>query len=126
MTGETTMMFGTGPSVVPHLPAGRLRALATTGVKRSIPEIPTIGEFVPNYEVTQWYGILVPTGTPREIVERLNREVIRCVANAKVGQVLASLGTQPATNSPDEFRAFIKAEAEKWGKVIKAANIKAD
>jgi tripartite-type tricarboxylate transporter receptor subunit TctC len=126
MTGETTMMFGTGPSVVPHLPSGRLRALATTGVKRSIPELPTIGEFVPQYEVTQWYGILVPTGTPREIVDRLNREVVRCVANVKVGQVLANLGTQPLTNTPEEFLAFIKAEKDKWGKVIKSANIKAD
>ena len=126
MTGETTVMFGTGPSVVPHLPGGRLRALATTGVKRSIPELPTIGEFVPRYEVTQWYGILVPTGTPREIVERLNREIIRCVANAKVTQVLANLGTQPMTNTPDEFRAFIVAESDKWSRVIKAAKIKAD
>lgn len=126
MTGETTMMFGTGPSVVPHLPSGRLRALATTGAKRSIPELPTIGEFVPNYEVTQWYGILVPAGTPREIVERLNREIVRCVASAKVMQVLAGLGTQPLTNSPDEFRAFIRAESDKWQKVIQAANIKAD
>ena len=126
MTGETTMMFGTGPSVVPHLPGGRLRALATTGVRRSIPELPTIGEFVPRYEVTQWYGILVPTGTPREIVERLHREIVRCVANAKVTQVLANLGTQPMTNAPDEFRAFIQAESDKWSKVIKAAKIKAD
>ena len=126
MTGETTMMFGTGPSVVPHLPSGRLRALATTGVKRSIPELPTIGEFVPRYEVTQWYGILVPAGTPREIVERLNREIARGVASAKVAQVLASLGTQPMTSSPDDFRAFIQSESDKWGKVIKAANIKAD
>ena len=126
MTGETTMMFGTGPSVVPHLPSGRLRALATTGAKRSIPELPTIGEFVPNYEVTQWYGILVPAGTPREIVERLNREIVRCVASAKVVQVLVGLGTQPLTNSPDEFRAFIRAESDKWRKVIQAANIKAD
>ena len=126
MTGETTMMFGTGPSVVPHLPGGRLRALATTGVKRSIPELPTIGEIVPRYEVTQWYGILVPAGTPREIVERLNREIVRCVADAKVSQVLANLGTQPQTNSPDEFRAFIVAESDKWSKVIKAAKIKAD
>lgn len=126
MTGETTMMFGTGPSVVPHLPSGRLRALATTGAKRTIPELPTIGEFVPRYEVTQWYGILVPTGTPREIVDRLHREIVRCVTNPKVMQVLASLGTQPLTNTPDEFRAFIAAESDKWSKVIKAANIKAD
>ena len=126
MTGETTMMFGTGPSVVPHLPSGRLRALATTGVKRSIPDLPTIGEFVPRYEVTQWYGILVPAATPREIVDRLHREIVRCVANQKVMQVLASLGTQPMTNSPDEFRAFIQAESDKWSRVIKAANIRAD
>jgi len=126
MTGETTMMFGTGPSVVPHLPSGRLRALATTGVKRSIPELPTIGEFVPGYEVTQWYGILVPTGTPPEIIERLNGAIVRGVASPKLAQVLTNLGTQPRTSTPEEFRAFIRTESERWAKVIKAANIKAE
>lgn len=126
MTGETTMMFGTGPSVVPHLPSGRLRALATTGVKRSIPELPTIGEFVPGYEVTQWYGILVPSGTPPDIIERLNRAIVRGVASPKVAQVLTNLGTQPMTSTPEEFRAFIRTESERWAKVIKAANIKSD
>ncbi|MGH8619120.1 MAG: Bug family tripartite tricarboxylate transporter substrate binding protein [Burkholderiales bacterium] len=126
MTGETTMMFGTGPSVVPHLPSGRLRALATTGVKRSIPELPTIGEFVPGYEVTQWYGILVPTGTPADIIERLNSAIVRGVASPKVMQVLTNLGTQPRTSTPEEFRAFIRTESERWAKVIKAANIKSD
>jgi len=126
MTGETTMMFGTGPSVVPHLATGRLRALATTGVKRSLPDVPTIGEFVPRYEVTQWYGILVPAGTPKDIVDRLHREIVRCVANPKVLQVLTNLGTQPMTNTSDEFRAFMLAESDKWSKVIAAAKIKAD
>lgn len=126
MTGETTMMFGTGPSVVPHLPSGRLRALATTGKKRSIAELPIIAEFVPGYEVTQWYGILVPTGTPRDIVDRLHSEIVRGVGTPKVSQILTNLGTQPMTNSPEEFRSFIQSESDKWSKVIRAANIKAD
>jgi tripartite-type tricarboxylate transporter receptor subunit TctC len=126
MTGETSMMFGTGPSVVPHLPGGRLRAIATTGAKRTLPDVPAIAEFVRGYEVTQWYGILVPAGTPREATDRLHREIIRAVTNAKVVQVLTSLGTQPATNTPDEFRTFMRTEMDKWSKVIKAANIKAD
>jgi tripartite-type tricarboxylate transporter receptor subunit TctC len=126
MSGETTMMFGTGPSVVPHINAGKLRGLASTGAKRSIPTLPTFGEFLPGYEVTQWYGILVPAATPRDIVDRLHRETVSAIANPKVMQVLTNLGTQPLTNSPDEFRSFIKAEGEKWSKVIKAANIRAE
>ncbi len=126
MSGETTMMFGTGPSVVPHMAAGKLRGLASTGVKRSTPNLPTFGEFLPGYEVTQWYGILVPIATPKEIVDRLHRETVKAIASPKVTQVLTNLGTQPVTNSPDEFRAFIKSEGEKWAKVIKAANIRAE
>jgi hypothetical protein len=104
LSGETTMMFGTGPSAVPRLQPGKLRALATTGLKRSLPDHPTISETVPGYEVTQWYGILVPAGTPREIADRLNQEIVRSVANPRVAQVLASIGTVPLTNSPKEFR----------------------
>lgn len=126
LSGETTMMFGTGPSVVPHLQSGKLRALATTGLKRSLPEKPTINETVPGYEVTQWYGILVPAGTPREIVDRLNQEIVRSVATPKVAQVLASIGTVPVTNSPKEFRTFIRSESEKWTRVIRTANLKAE
>jgi tripartite-type tricarboxylate transporter receptor subunit TctC len=125
MSGETTMMFGTGPSVVPHMKTGKLIGLATTGTKRSNPDLPTFGELLPGYEVTQWYGLLVPTGTPKEIIDRLHKETVRAIASPKVAQILTNLGTQPITNSPDEFRAFIKSEAEKWGKVIKAANITA-
>ena len=124
MSGETTMMFGTGPSVVPHMRAGKLVGLATTGLKRSNPDLPTFDEILPGYEVTQWYGLLLPAGTPREIVERLHKETVRAVGNPKVGQVLANLGTQPVTSTPEEFRAFIKSEAEKWGKVIRSAGIK--
>ena len=126
MTGESTMMFGSGPSVVPHFATGKLRGIATTGLKRSMPSLPAIAESLPGYEVTQWYGILVPAGTPKDIVDRLQKEVVRAVASPKVSQVLTNLGTQPVTNTPDEFRAFIKSEIDKWGKVIKAANIKGE
>lgn len=126
MTGESTMLFGTGPTVVPHVKTGKLRWLATTGRKRSVPELPTVAELLPGYDVTQWYGILAPAGVPKEIVDRLHKEIARAIANPKVAQLFVNLGTQPVSNSPDEFSAFIKAETEKWGKVIRSANITAD
>jgi len=95
-------------------------------LKRSLPEQPTMSETVPGYEVTQWYGILVPAGAPREIIDRLHQEIVRSVASPKVAQVLASIGTVPITNSPKEFRAFIQAESTKWAKVIKAANLRSE
>lgn len=126
MSGESTMMFGTGPSVVPHANSGKLRALATTGPKRSMAGLPAMNELLPGYDVTQWYGLLLPAGAPKEIIDRLHREIARAIANPKIAQLFAALGTQPLSNTPDEFLAFIKAEKDKWGKVIKNANIKAD
>jgi len=126
MTGESTMMFGSGPSVVPHAKTGKLRMLATTGPKRTVPELVAINEIIPGYDVTQWYGLLVPAGTPKDIVERLSREIGKAIANPKVSQLYVNLGTQPIANSPGEFAAFIKAEATKWAHVIKTANIKAE
>lgn len=124
MTGEATMMFGSGPSVVPHAKTGKLRMIGTTGLKRSLPELATIAELIPGYDVTQWYGLLVPAGTPREIVERLSREIAKAIANPKVNQLYVNLGTQPVANTPEQFGAFIKAEATKWANVIKTAGIK--
>ncbi|MGQ0751447.1 MAG: Bug family tripartite tricarboxylate transporter substrate binding protein [Betaproteobacteria bacterium] len=126
MTGESTMMFGSGPSVVPHMKTGKMRALATTGTKRSMPDLPAISEMLPGYDVTQWYGILAPAGVPRDIVERLQREIARAIASPKVAQLFVNLGTQPVSNTPEEFASFIKAETDKWGKVIRSANITAD
>ena len=123
LTGEASMMFGSGPSVVPHIDAGKLRALATTGAKRSIPKLPTMAELLPGYEVTQWYGILVPAGTPKEIVARLHKEIVTAVGNPKNAQALVRLGTQPVSTTPEEFSAFIKSETAKYAKVIKAAKI---
>jgi tripartite-type tricarboxylate transporter receptor subunit TctC len=123
MTGEATMLFGSGPSVVPHAKTGKLRMLATTGPKRTMPELATIAEVLPGYDVTQWYGLLVPTGVPKEIVDRLTREIARAIANPKVNQLYVNLGTQPIANTSEQFAAFIKAESAKWAKVIKTANI---
>ena len=126
MTGESTMMFGSGPSVVPHIKTGRMRALATTGKKRSMPDLPAVNEVLPGYDVTQWYGILVPAGVPKDIIDRLHKEIARAIANPKVAQRFVNLGTQPVSNTPEQFAAFIKAETDKWGKVIHSANITAD
>jgi tripartite-type tricarboxylate transporter receptor subunit TctC len=123
LTGESQMMFGSGPSVVPHIDAGKLRALATTGPARSIKALPTMGELLPGYEVTQWYGILVPAGTPKEIVTRLHKEIASAVSNPKYAQPLVRLGTQPVSNTPEDFSTFIKAETAKYGKVIRAAKL---
>ncbi len=126
LTGEATMMFGSGPSVVPHIEAGKMRALATTGKTRSMPGLPAMNELLPGYEVTQWYGILVPAGTPGGIVERLHREIVAAIANPRVAQLFVKLGTRPMSSTPGEFSALIRAEIERWNKVIKAADIKGE
>lgn len=126
MTGEASMMFGSGPSVVPHVKTGKLRMIATTGPKRTIPELPAMTELLPGYDVTQWYGLLAPAGTPRDIIERLHKEIVRALAQPKVAQLYANLGTQPGSTTPAEFAAFIKSEGEKYLKVVRTANIKAD
>ena len=123
LTGEAQMMFGSGPAVVPHIEAGKLRALATTGPKRSMKDIPAMAELLPGYEVAQWWGILVPAGTPKDIVIRLHKEIVTAVASEKVSQALVKLGTQPLTNTPEEFAFFIKAETVKYAKLIEAAKI---
>jgi len=126
MTGESSMMFGSGPSVVPHAKTGKLRMLATTGPKRTMPDLPAVAETLPGYDVTQWYGLLAPAGTPKEIVDRLHREIARAIAQPKIAQLYTNLGTQPLSSTPAEFTAFIKAESEKWSRVIKTANIRAE
>jgi tripartite-type tricarboxylate transporter receptor subunit TctC len=126
LSGEATMMFGSGPSVVPHINAGRLRAIATTGAKRSMPNLPTVSEVLPGYEVTQWYGLLVPAGTPQDIVTRLHKEIVAALGTSKVSGTLEKLGTRPNPTSPDEFAALIRNETAKYAKLIKAASIKVD
>ena len=125
--GQVQVMFVTTVSSIEYIKTGRLRALAVTTATRSetIPDIPTMGEFVPGYEATSWYGVGVPRNTPAEIVEQLNKEVNAALADPKMKVRLADLG-EALPGSPADFGKLIADETEKWGNVIRALNIKAD
>jgi tripartite-type tricarboxylate transporter receptor subunit TctC len=124
--GQVQVMFPATVSSIEYIRAGRLRALAVTAATRSdaLPDIPTVGEFVPGYEASNWYGIGVPTGTPAEIIGKLNKEINDGLADARMKARLGDLGETPFPSSPAEFGQLIAEETEKWGKVIKFANIK--
>jgi tripartite-type tricarboxylate transporter receptor subunit TctC len=124
--GQVQVMFDTIPSSIEFIRAGKLRALAVTTSSRyqALPDIPTVGEFVPGYEASAWQGIGAPTNTPSEIIERLNREINVGLADAKMKAQLADLGALPMPMAPAEFGRLVVDETEKWGKVIKFAGIK--
>jgi tripartite-type tricarboxylate transporter receptor subunit TctC len=126
--GQVQVMFGALPSSIGYIKAGRLRALAVTTETRSpiLPDIPTVGDFVPGYEASNWYGIGAPRNTPTEIVEKLNKEINAGLADAKMKERLADLGGAVLPGSPAEFGKLIAEETEKWAKVVKFANIKPD
>jgi tripartite-type tricarboxylate transporter receptor subunit TctC len=126
LTGETVMTFGSGPAVTAHVQAGRLRAIASTGPKRTIADVPTMAETLPGCVVSQWYGVLAPAGTPQAIVDRLYSEIARAVSSPKIAEQFASLGTQAMSTTPADFAALIKSDIDKWGKVIRAAKIEVD
>ncbi len=120
LSGETAIYFG-GPSVVHQSKAGKLRAIATTGAKRSkiFAELPAIAETLPGYEIAQWVGLLAPANTPREIILALHATLVKAVSTTKVAQQFAAAGSQPVANSPEEFATHIKAEIAKWEKVTR-------
>jgi tripartite-type tricarboxylate transporter receptor subunit TctC len=124
LSGETALYFG-GPSVVQQTQAGKLRAIATTGAKRSkiFPALPAIAETLPGYEIAQWVGVLAPAGTPKDIMSSLHSSIAKAVGTAKVTQQFAAVGSERVGNSPEEFAAHIKSEISKWGKVVKASNV---
>jgi tripartite-type tricarboxylate transporter receptor subunit TctC len=126
LAGQMQVMFEPTISTIEYVRAGKLRALAVTSATRSelLPDIPTVGEFLPGYEASQWYGIGAPKGTPAEIVERLNREINAGLADPRLKARLADLGGVPMPMNPAEFGTLVAAETEKWGKVIRTANIK--
>ncbi len=128
LAGQVQVLFDNIPGSIGHIRSGKVRALGVTASKRvaAIPDVPTIGETVPGYEVSIWYGIAVPSGTPPEIVETLNRAVNAGLADPKVRARLAELGGEVMPMTPAEFGKLVAAETEKWAKVIRAANIKAD
>jgi tripartite-type tricarboxylate transporter receptor subunit TctC len=128
--GHVDLAFVSLSSVAPQLQAKKLRALAITSAKRSalMPELPTFDEAgLKGYEVTGWYGVLAPAGTPREIITRLHADITRALALGEMVQSLNAFGLEPApSNSPEEFTAFLQAEISKWAKVVKASGAKAD
>jgi tripartite-type tricarboxylate transporter receptor subunit TctC len=126
LAGQVSVMTPNVLTALPHIKAGRLRALAVTSGKRSdaLPDVPTLAEAgVPGYDSTQWYGVLAPAGTPRPIVTRLHGEIVRALRAPDVRERLAADGAEPVGSSPEEFAAFIRAEIAKWAKVAKAAGI---
>jgi tripartite-type tricarboxylate transporter receptor subunit TctC len=126
--GQVQVMFGNMPSSVEHIRGGKLRPLAVTTATRwdDLPEIPTVGEFVPGFEVSTWFGVGTPRNTPAEIVEKLNKEINAGLADPKLKARLADLGGTALTGTPADFGKLIADETEKWGKVVKFAGIKAD
>jgi len=128
ISGQVQVMFEPVAGPIEHLRAGRLRALAVTTATRSmaLPDVPTVGDFVPGYEASSWYGIGVPKGTPAEIVDTLNKEVNIALADPKMQARFADLGATALAGSPADFGKLIADEIEKWAKVVKFAGIKAD
>jgi tripartite-type tricarboxylate transporter receptor subunit TctC len=124
--GQVQVMFGNMPSSIEHIRAGKLRPLAVTTAARSeaLPDLPPVGDFVPGYEASTWQGLGAPGNTPAEIVDKLNKEINAALSDPKIKARLADLGGTVLSGSPADFGRLIADETEKWGKVIRAADIK--
>lgn len=128
ISGETQLMFSDLPSVVQHVRAGQLKLLAVTGGRRSslMPKVPTVKESgLESYEITSWTGIFAPTGTPRNVVARLNKELGRIIFLDDVSGRLSALGAEPVSTTPEEFAAFYRDEVRRWKDVVQRANLQA-
>jgi tripartite-type tricarboxylate transporter receptor subunit TctC len=126
--GQVPSLFASAPSAVPHVKSGKIRALATTGAKRSasFPDVPTIAELgYPGYEATNWYAFVAPAKTPKEIVERLNREIVRTLNTPETREQFARQGEEPSPSTPEELAKYIEREYATWGRVVKEAGIQA-
>ena len=127
--GQVTMMFAQMSSALPYIKSGKLRALGVASLKRSavLPDVPTIAEQgVPGFEAVSWYALMVPTGTPREIVDKLNTETARLLAKPELKERLAALGMDAGGGKPQDLAAAIQRETARWSDVIRKRNIKAD
>jgi tripartite-type tricarboxylate transporter receptor subunit TctC len=125
--GHSNAQLGSIPQALPHIKSGKLRALGTTGLKRSIalPDVPTIeGTGLPGFKPITWWGMLAPAGTPAPIVDRLNNEIKAILASDEVQKIFLNDGMEADYLGLDEFRLFLEGEIDSWGKVVKKANIK--
>ncbi|HEX5930936.1 MAG TPA: tripartite tricarboxylate transporter substrate binding protein [Methyloceanibacter sp.] len=129
LAGNVHLVFIGIPAAAPHIKAGKLRALAIVAPQRStaLPDVPTVAEAgLKDFEVTTWYGILAPVGTPQSVVKRLNAELVKVMHAPEMKEKLTATGTEPLTSTPEEFAAYIKREIVKWRDVIRRAGVKAD
>jgi tripartite-type tricarboxylate transporter receptor subunit TctC len=112
----------------PHIKAGKLKALAVLGPKRStlLPDVPTVGESVPGYSLTNWFGLLAPAGTPREAIQKVHGDVVKILKEPEIIKKISDMGADVVGNTPEEFGAAMRAESAQWAEVIKSANIKAE
>ena len=126
ISGQIQVLFTSVANAIEYNRTGRLRALGVTTSTRTaaLPDIPTVGEFVPGYEASVWYGLGAPKNTPAEIVDKLNKEINAALVDPKLKARLTDLGGVPMSMSAAEFAKFVAAETEKWGEVIRAANIR--
>jgi tripartite-type tricarboxylate transporter receptor subunit TctC len=130
LSGQVQLMFDNLASSLPNVKAGKLRALAVTTLARSpaVPDLPTIAESgLPGFDLTTWFGLLVPAGTPHDIVVKLNAEIVRALNSKDMRERLEKMGAEPPPdNTPEHFAAFIRSEAEKYAKVVKASGARVD
>ncbi|HWI13913.1 MAG TPA: tripartite tricarboxylate transporter substrate binding protein [Burkholderiales bacterium] len=127
--GQVSLMFDNMPTSLPHVKAGKLRALAVSTAKRSfaLPQLPTVAESgLPGFEVSVWFAVLAPAATPRDIVQKVNAVLVKALHSPDVKQRLAEQGAEPVANTPEQFAATIQRDLAKWAKVVKEANVKLD
>ena len=127
--GRVQIMFDAAPSLIAHIRSGRLRVLAAASAERNrlLPEVPTFGELgYPKVAVSLWYGLLAPAGTPKPVVEKLNREVVKALGSAEVRDKLQAQGAEPMPGTPQAFASFMQDEMAKWAPVVKQAGVKLD
>jgi tripartite-type tricarboxylate transporter receptor subunit TctC len=129
LAGQVDVMFDNVPNVIQHVRAGKMKALGVSTAKRSAlaPEVPSLNEAgVPGYDLSVWFGVLAPAGTHREIVQRLNTEIVRILQSPEVKERFLKQGVDVQTSTPEQFDAFVRSEVARWAKVIKDAGIRAD
>lgn len=128
LAGQIDLLFAPSQAVIQHLKAGKLKALASTGAKRTenLPELPTVGESVPGYTAVGWFGLLAPVATPKAVVEKLSADANHVLFDPVVRGRMVALGADPSGNTPEEFARFIREDQAKWGKLMREAGIKVD